>query len=350
MARIYKHFLFWLLYLLFQSYIEFVWIKSSYASLSELARFVIALKVELSLLVPKLLFTYGGTVILLSFYKNKNSINLFVRLIGLFILSLSLYRIITFYFILPIIYLEVEKDVFSMMRMLTASIDIIAVSGVFQVIKLFKLQLKSSEKEQLLIKAKLEAELNFLKSQTNPHFLFNTLNNIYGLSKKNPAISSEAILKLSKMLRFMIYDTRKPLILIEEEWDLIRNYIELEQLRYSNKLDLHLNFENLGTNVKITPLILLPFVENAFKHGVAESTEQAFIKIDCKVTVNNELNFYVQNSREPGISEEKEHGIGLSNVKRQLSLLYKNYKLDILDNDNSFEVSLFISLNSYENL
>ena len=102
--------------------------------------------------------------------------------------------------------------------------------------------------------------------------------------------------------------------------------------------------------MKITPLILLPFVENAFKHGVAESTEQAFINIDCKVTVNNELNFYVQNSKEPGISEEKEHGIGLSNVKRQLSLLYKNYKLDILDNDNFFEVSLFISLNSYENL
>ncbi len=350
MARIYKHFIFWLLYLLFQSYIEFIWIKSSYASISELARFALALKVELSLLIPKLLFTYGSTVLLLSFYKNKNSVNLFVRLIGLFILSLSLYRFITFYFILPIIYSEVEIEVFSMMRIFTASIDIIAVSGVFQVIKLFKLQLKSSEKEQLLVKSKLEAELSFLKSQTNPHFLFNTLNNIYGLSKKNSAISSEAILKLSKMLRFMIYDTRKPLILIEEEWDLIRNYIELEQLRYSNKLDLQLNFENLGANTSITPLILLPFVENAFKHGVAESTERAFVKIDCKINNNNELLFYVQNSKELSNSEGNEHGIGLTNVKRQLSLLYKNYKLDILENDKLFEVSLFISLNSYENI
>ncbi len=350
MARIYKHFIFWLLYLLFQSYIEFIWIKSSYESISELARFALALNVELSLLIPKLLFTYGSTVLLLSFYKNKNSVNLFVRLIGLFILSLSLYRFITFYFILPIIYTEVEKEVFSMMRILTASIDIIAVSGVFQVIKLFKLQLKSSEKEQLLVKSKLEAELSFLKSQTNPHFLFNTLNNIYGLSKKNSAISSEAILKLSKMLRFMIYDTRKPLILIEEEWDLIRNYIELEQLRYSNKLDLQLNFENLGANTSITPLILLPFVENAFKHGVAESTERAFVKIDCKINNNNELLFYVQNSKELSNTEGNEHGIGLTNVKRQLSLLYKNYKLDILENDKLFEVSLFISLNSYENI
>ncbi len=108
MARIYKHFFFWFLYLLFQSYIEFIWIKSSYATLSEIARFAIALKVEMSLLIPKLIFTYGSSILLLSFYKNKNTTKLIVQFIGLFILSLSIYRLIISYFILPYIYIEVE--------------------------------------------------------------------------------------------------------------------------------------------------------------------------------------------------------------------------------------------------
>lgn len=350
MKRIIKHLAFWLLYLFFQTYIEFVWIKSSYASLSEALRFLMALKVELSLLIPKLMFTYGSTFILLAFYRNKKTSELITRFIGLFILSLTLYRVLINYFILPYIYKEVQNDSYSIIRLLTASIDIIAVAGVFQVIKLYKLQLKSVQNEEQLIKAKLETELSYLKSQTNPHFLFNTLNNIYGLSKKNPSLSSDAILKLSKVLRFMIYGTRKPLIGIDEEMDLIKNYIEIEQLRYANKLDLKYTYINNGTNGSITPLILLPFVENAFKHGVAESTSNAFINIECKVNSENELSFIVVNSKERDVEKENTEGIGLNNVKRQLSLLYKNFSLDIVENEEIFQINLWIALNTYESL
>jgi two-component system LytT family sensor kinase len=350
MMRIVKHLTFWLVYLFFQSYIEFVWIKNSYANLSEFARFMIALKVEASLLIPKLLFTYGSTFILLSFYKNKKSLELFTRFIGLFILSLTLYRIIIIQFVLPYLYNEVEKDVYSVIRILTASIDIIAVAGVFQVIKLYKLQLKSVQNEEQLVKAKLETELSYLKSQTNPHFLFNTLNNIYGLSKKNPSLSSDAILKLSKVLRFMIYGTQKALISIDEEMDLIRNYIEIETLRYSNKLDLTYTYKNDCVGSSITPLILLPFVENAFKHGVAESTTNAFIVINCNIDPQNELRFSVSNSKEVDSNNNDSDGIGLKNVKRQLSLLYKKYSLDIIENEHTYEIKLWISLNSYESI
>jgi two-component system, LytTR family, sensor kinase len=350
MTRIIKHLSFWIVYLLFQSYIEFIWIKSSYANISEVSRFLIALKVELSLIIPKLMFTYGSTIILLSFYSTKQLTELITRLIGLFLLSLILYRVIIIYIILPFIYNEVEKDVYSIIRLLTASIDIIAVSGVFQVIKLYKLQLKSVQNEEQLVKAKLETELSYLKSQTNPHFLFNTLNNIYGLSKKNPSLSSDAILKLSKVLRFMIYGTQKALIPIDEEMELIRNYIEIEQLRYSNKLELTLNYNNQQRTSSITPLILLPFVENAFKHGVAESTANAFILIDCSINQENELHFMVRNSKEVETLVNDSEGIGLKNVKRQLSLLYKKYSLDIVNNETMFEIKLWISLNSYESL
>lgn len=349
MKRILKHIAFWTLYLLFEAYIEFVWIKSSYNSISEISRFFIALQVELTLLVPKLFFAY------LSIYQIKNYLiqpklpNLIFKLFFELLFSILVYRILSLYFILPFIYNDADPNPYSILRILTATIDIVAISGVFLVIKLFTQQLVNANKEKLLLKSKLEAELNYLKGQTNPHFLFNTLNNIYGLSKKNENLSSSAILKLSKILRFMIYGTRKPLITIEEEMDVIKNYIELEQLRYSNKLDLKFDFYS-NTTASITPLILLPFVENAFKHGVAESTESAFIYITCTLNELMELRFSVKNSVEELEMPVNEEGIGLENVKRQLELLYKKYKLDVNDNGRSYEINLFIDLKSYEAL
>lgn len=350
MNRILKHVFFWLAYLLFQAYIEFIWIKSSYEHLSAFSRLIIALEVELLLLFPKMVFTYMSTYLLLSYKKNRNIYQLFFR--GLFTISISIlvYRLIAIYVVLPYIYHEVDKDPFSIMRILTTSIEIITVTGIFQVIKLLNIQLKTEHQEQQLVRSKLEAELSYLKSQTNPHFLFNTLNNIYGLSKKNPALSSEIILKLSKLLRFMIYGTRKPLLLIEEEIDLIENYIEIEKLRYSNKLALDFSFENEASEVYITPLILLPLVENAFKHGVAESTNDAFIFIHCKINEQKELSFLVKNSKEIQEKIEGHEGIGLSNIKRQLQLLYKKHHLEINETDTEFELKLYISLDSYEQI
>lgn len=349
MMRILKHIAFWTLYLLFEAYIEFVWIKSSYSSISEIARFFIALKVELTLLVPKIFFAYWSIHLFKVYFIQHIFAKLLAKLFLALLFSIFIYRCLSLYFILPFIYNDVDPNPYSILRILTATIDIVAISGVFLVIKLFKQQLSNANKEKQLLKSKFEAELNYLKGQTNPHFLFNTLNNIYGLSKKNENLSSDAILKLSKILRFMIYGTRKPLITIEEEIDVIKNYIELEQLRYSNKLDLKFDFYS-NTTASITPLILLPFVENAFKHGVAESTESAFIYITCTLNELMELRFSVKNSVEELEMQVKEEGIGLENVKRQLELLYKKYKLEVNDNSTSYEINLFIDLKSYEAL
>ncbi len=348
MNRFLKHLLFWLLYLLFEATIEFIWIKSSYSSISELARFGIAIRVELLLLIPKIFLTYTLSKVLLSFRERKNLIRLILLVLILFLLSLFLYRLISLTIILPYIYEEAEQNTYSILRLLTNSIDLVAVTGIFQMIKLYLYQLKTAQNEKVLIKAKLEAELNYLKSQTNPHFLFNTLNNIYGLSRKNPELSSDAIMKLSKVLRFMIYGTRKESILIEEEMEVIRNYIEIEKLRYANKLDLKLEVDIQSNAAVITPLILLPLVENAFKHGVAESTANAHIYISCIIDKENNLLFTVNNSKEIGTEVQPTEGIGLANIKRQLHLLYSNYQLNILENDDLFEVKLHINLNSYE--
>ncbi len=349
MMRLLKHFAFWTFYLMFQAYIEFVWIKSSYSSISEMARFFIALKVEITLLLPKLFFAYWCLHLFKEYLVHPNLTKLFAKLSLSLLFSIFVYRFLSLYFILPFIYNDVDTNPLSILRILTTTIDIIAVSGVFMVIKLFTQQLRNTQKEKQLLKAKLEAELNYLKGQTNPHFLFNTLNNIYGLSKKHSNKSSEAILKLSKILRFMIYGTRKPLISIEEEMDVIKNYIELEQLRYSDKLDLKFDFY-ANTAATITPLILLPFVENAFKHGVAESTESAYIYVTCSLNELMELRFVVKNSVEKVEIPTSEEGIGLENVKRQLELLYKKYTLEIKENTSNYEINLFIDLKTYENI
>lgn len=347
MNRLFKHGVFWVFYLLFQAYIEFVWIKSSYSSISEIARFLIALKVEVILLIPKLFFAYWSVALIRTYTVYQNLWRLILKILLSLLISILAYRLLTHYIILPFIYNDVDPNPYSILRYLMASIDIVTIAGVFHVIKLFKQQLENAQREKQLLKSKLETELNYLKSQTNPHFLFNTLNNIYGLSKKNSSSSSEAILKLSKILRFMIYGTRKPLITIEEEMDIIKNYIELEQLRYSSKLDLQFDFYS-NASANIAPLILLPFVENAFKHGVSESTDSAYVYINCTLNDLLELRFSVKNSVDVMEKNETEEGIGLENVKRQLQLLYKIYSLDIADNDSTFEVNLFIDLKSYE--
>lgn len=349
MHRIFKHSVFWIAYLLFQSYIEFVWIKSSYADVSEWQRFWIALKVEFCLLIPKLLFAYVSSNILARFIKNRSIVQLGIGILGVLFFATVLYRLLSVYFILPIIYNEADSNPYSILRLLTTILDIVTVAGIFQVIRMFNQQLKTAQNEKLLIKSKLESELNYLKSQTNPHFLFNTLNNIYGLSKRNSELSSEAILKLSKVLRFTIYGSQKKWIPLSDELEIIRNYIEIEKLRYSNSLRIAFNTQ-LDVEGEITPLILLPLVENAFKHGASESMDHSFIEINCTLNASMKLHFNIKNSHEKQSEVELEKGIGLNNIERQLKMLYKEYTLNIFENENLFEVNLMINLNSYESL
>ncbi|MBV6442399.1 MAG: histidine kinase [Haliscomenobacteraceae bacterium CHB4] len=200
--------------------------------------------------------------------------------------------------------------------------------------------------QQLRIE-KQEAELNYLKSQTNPHFLFNTLNNIYALSKDKSDLTPESILRLSKILRFMLYEAGGAYIAIEKELKIIGDYIALEQLRYDDSLRVNFNYDVEDMRQALPPLLLIPLVENAFKHGAAETRRQPFVDIHLSVRERH-LAFFVKNSTEEPAGEERvKENIGLSNLRRQLELLYTDYQLSVHQSDHQFTATLKINLASH---
>src|SRR5215208_1667431 len=186
--------------------------------------------------------------------------------------------------------------------------------------------------QQLRIQ-KQEAELNYLRSQTNPHFLFNTLNNIYSLARDKSDLAPESILRLSKILRFMLYETAGAYISIEQELKIITDYIELEKLRYDESLRINFNHDVEDMKQALPPLLLIPLVENAFKHGVSETRGRPFLDIHLSIR-KRQLTFVVKNSTET-LPEERaiKENIGLSNLRRQLELLYKDYNLSVQQGD-----------------
>jgi len=206
--------------------------------------------------------------------------------------------------------------------------------------------IKLQRAEQQLRIEKQAAELNYLRAQTNPHFLFNTLNNIYSLARDKSDLAPESILRLSKILRFMLYETGGDYISIEEELKIINDYIALEKLRYDDSLRVNFNYDVEDMKQALPPLLLIPLVENAFKHGVSETRGHPYVDIHLSVR-NRKLAFIIKNSSErPGEADVKEN-IGLPNLRRQLELLYTDYNLSVHQGSSVFTATLQINLASH---
>jgi len=216
---------------------------------------------------------------------------------------------------------------------------------IFGIIRHIYKYLKLKQATQKLLIEKQAAELNYLRSQTNPHFLFNTLNNIYSLARDKSDLAPESILRLSKILRFMLYETGGAFIAIEQELKIITDYIALEKLRYDESLHINFNYDIEDMKQALPPLLLIPLVENAFKHGVSETRSQPFVDIHLSVN-QRQLTFVVKNSTE-AIPELVKENIGLSNLRRQLELLYTDYQLSVLQSGPVFTASLKINLASH---
>lgn len=238
-------------------------------------------------------------------------------------------------------YTSTHSALSSSMAFSTGSVFFFGVSGhIYNYIKL------KAAAQQLRIE-KQQAELNYLKSQTNPHFLFNTLNNIYSLARDKSDLAPESILRLSKILRFMLYETGGAYIAIEQELKIISDYIALEKLRYDESLRINFNYDLEDMKQALPPLLLIPLVENAFKHGVSETRNLPFVDIHLSVK-KRQLLFIVKNSAEgipvgTGIKEN----IGLSNLRRQLELLYTDYRLIVQHEGSVFTSTLNINLASH---
>ena len=217
----------------------------------------------------------------------------------------------------------------------------------FGILRHIYLHYRLKQSTQQLKIEKQQAELNYLRAQTNPHFLFNTLNNIYSLAREKNDLAADSILHLSKILRYMLYETKGDFIAIEQELKITADYIALEKLRYDDSLSVNFNHNIEDRQQALPPLLLLPLVENAFKHGVSETRQQPFVDIHLSVN-KRQLHFVVKNSTgEAGDQPEDRENIGLSNLRRQLELQYSDYKLSTARAPFLFTASLDINLASH---
>ena len=193
-----------------------------------------------------------------------------------------------------------------------------------------------------LEKQNLEQQLEYLRYQINPHFFMNTLNNIHALVDFDPAKAQDTIVELSKMIRFVLYEGNKQSVPLSRELDFIRHYVTLMQLRYTDKVKITLDLPQETPDRQIPPLVLVTFIENAFKHGVSYQRE-SFIEV--KVTVEDEtMHFCCRNSKADHPNEEK-GGVGLANVRKRLDLIYgERYRLSIKDKSDAYHVELYIPL------
>ncbi len=218
-------------------------------------------------------------------------------------------------------------------------------STIFYIMREWARQLQ--EKQELDTR-NIQTELNFLKSQINPHFLFNTLNSLYALTLKKSDDAPEIVIKLSEMMRYMLYECNEKKVALRKELDYVRNYLDLEALRHK-KTDIRLEVEGETGDLMIAPLIFIAFIENCFKHGISQHLSQSYVSIHIMIE-QAEVNFFVENSKAEKLplreAARKSGGIGIANVKRRLELMYPagNYSLEVHDKSNTYSVNLWIKL------
>lgn len=213
---------------------------------------------------------------------------------------------------------------------------------------LFEIAIYANRQEREAVRLhneKLETEMKFLKSQINPHFLFNALNNIYTLTVIKSDDAPAHLLQLSEMLRYMLYECNTDQVFLQKEVEYIRNYIDLKMLKDSAGLNVEADLGDVPANLKIAPLLFIPFVENAFKHSSIEDLEKGWIRIGLR-TEARRVFFSVENSMtETSYTKDKVGGIGLKNIERQLELLYPDrHRLQIVQGEGRFGVFLEIDL------
>ncbi len=338
-VRIGYHILFWAVYLVLNGLVVCILYKLPLPdSLSA------AIYREAYSLPVKLAFTYFIFYYVIPLYLERSKLR---KLISLTLLASLIATF--FYRISGNFYIEYVEQrefvIFSLQGIVLTVFDLYITITSATIIKMIKLRYKSQEVEEQLIREKLQSELSFLRAQTNPHFLFNTLNNLYVLARKKSDKTANAIMMLSKIMRFVLYDCRAPRIAVADEAKIIQDYIKLEKLRYNDRLTVRYVESLEDSHTAIAPLLLLPFVENSFKHGANSTTGEAEIHIDLHLQ-RNILTFKVENTAEAGLeSTAWSGGIGLKNVQRQLDLLYPERHALTTERENGwFRANLKIKL------
>lgn len=275
----------------------------------------------------KIIATYL-TLYLLNSKSNITWFFLSVLLVG------ATQRLISYNIVYPLFWPEgLKLPLIYPPKILIEAFSIYSVVAIVVVIHLIKKWYFSEQERQLLRQEKLEAELRYLKAQIHPHFLFNTLNNLYSLIITQSAKAPEIVYKLSQLMSYMLYDSNKPFVPLQMEIDYIENYITLEKIRYADRLDVSLNILDPIDHIHIAPLLILPFIENSFKHGVASDIGKVWVYIDIQVR-HGQMILKVENSKPATPPRLPHSGLGLVNLRKRLELIYREkYDLQLVDEE-----------------
>lgn len=263
-----------------------------------------------------------------------------------FIVTADIIGLIIVFYFLYLSNLSVANMPFMSRQFVFVLVIVYLVIGLVSFVSLlnhnFKTLSKNKELQNKILETQLQIknqELHFLKKQIHPHFLFNTLNTIYGFALKQSKDTPEIILKLSNLLDYILYQVNKPKVSLKEEVLHIQEYIELEKIRFQDTLEVKFKSDIIDDNIQVAPMLLIPFVENAFKHGTIIN---GFLTIEVEIYLkNNQLNFSIKNTILNEEKKDNENRIGLENIQKRLQLLYEdNYQLKIKKKDNWFVVNL----------
>ncbi|MFM9948711.1 MAG: sensor histidine kinase [Saprospiraceae bacterium] len=250
-------------------------------------------------------------------------------------------RSLKLFYLVPVYFPDSTIDFWSY-RMLYDLFDCVLASCTALSARMYFRHQAMQRREVQLRAEKYEAELQALKAQIQPHFLFNTINNLYALARVKSDKTAPVALKLAQLLRYVLYESRKQKVPIDQEIQLITDYVALEKLRFDEgRLTIKMEVELDNPKTEIAPLLLLPLIENTFKHGASEQREEARIYVSILLK-NNILEAKIKNNKPTGLPENIP-GIGLQNLRRQLELLYpENHQLEIVEDQQDFEVRLRI--------
>lgn len=288
--------------------------------------------------------SYWIVYFLIPRYLVKGRYGLFLAyLLFTVIVSLDLELLATMLFIIfaerfqVMVFFHSSREIYSFMG---GTYFIVFLSVAIKLVEYWYLEQK---RRQSALKEKVETELKLLKSQIHPHFLFNTLNNIYSLAMKKSDRTPDAVLKLSELLDYLIYQGETDKVSLEKELQFIRNYLELEQLRFGDRLEVDFGIQGEPAGIQIAPFLLIPLVENSFKHGVSLGRNKQRLKIGLDISGGN-FEFCIENSMpEKHTGTQPPGGMGLSNLVKRLELIYPgNYSLETREESARFMATLVL--------
>jgi len=280
-------------------------------------------------------------VFIKKYYNKGERLKFWLLQISVTLILLLIRRNINYYVIYPEFYPAAQKiPLFSFGKLIVELVNLYLIAGVYALFYFVRSWYEEKQRAQSLLQQKTVAELELLKSQVQPHFIFNALNNIYSTALKTSPETAKLIAHLSSFLNYNLYEAKQPFVLLTSEIAYLKHYIELQKNRYGNKLDASINIYGEINDLYIAPLLLLPLVENSFKHGIANSISSGWIRIDV-LRQDDQFSIKIENSVEEKVAQTgyTNSGIGIKNVQQRLQLIYAGtHEWKIVEGQHSYLV------------